>query len=136
MDFDRWLNLSEKDLKDSQIRNEIEREISAMGIKCQMSTSDIWALREAIVLSASDKYFKTIKHKIAYLLIHYTPKFSNETLGIQRRHYSDNALAKEWMRKKQKLFNIDINNDKNDGIDYDLVTKAIDKIYKEMVGQK
>lgn len=79
-------------------------------------------------------YFKSEKHKFAFMLIRNEQAVFDEDLGIKKKHYIDKEAAKEWKMKYIKMFHPDKNLDDN-GIDFDAVTQKINKIYNRMVGK-
>ena len=83
-----------------------------------------------------NNYFKSDKHQMAYQLLNYQANVFSDDLGITRRHRIDKKLANTWMKKKQNIFHPDKNIGKEDGINYQDVSNAINNIYGEMVGSK
>lgn len=129
-----WLGFNEDKIKENL--SEIKTTFKNNKLISVTNIEEVLALKKLILAISKDAYFKSEKHKQAFMLINYSSGLFNDELGITRRHRVDKKLAKEWLSKKQKLFHPDKNLHENDGIDYKAVSDSINNIYGEMVGSK
>lgn len=100
------------------------------------SKEDLVELKKFIYSQLPSGYFKSERHKLAFMLSKYERSAFNKELGITRRHFVDKSLAKSWMGKMQAMFNPDRNKDITNDIDFDEITAGINKAYGEMVGRQ
>jgi hypothetical protein len=82
----------------------------------------------------NDKYFKSEKHKIGFMLLKHEKALFDDELGIKNKHYTSNDLANIWKNKYQLMFNPD-NNIGDNSIDFEEIMIKINKIYLQMVGK-
>ena len=140
MDDFYWLSLSESDIPNdfNTIKMDVIKNTGLEGIISIASADDlvrvIKAFKKASINSTEDKYFKSEKHKISFMLLKHEGSFFDEELGIKKKHYIDEEAAKEWKQKYQSIYHPDKNRgDKS--IDYEGVMSKINKIYSRMVGK-
>ncbi|EGQ7683784.1 hypothetical protein IZS58_004738 [Vibrio parahaemolyticus] len=129
-----WINFSEDELKEQfESIKAILRTESFINVN---TIDDLLELKVFIFKQLEDGYFKSDRHKNAYLLTKYETGAFNEELGITRRHFKDKKLAKEWMSIMQATFHPDKNKDIQGDIDFTKVSEGINRAYGEMVGRK
>jgi hypothetical protein len=134
MDITDWINFSEEEINcNFESIRDFFNDVEFITIK---SPSDLIHLRVFIYQQLSDGYFKSERHKIAFLLSKYESGAFNEELGITRRHFVDKTLAKRWMTEMQGKFHPDKNHDIKSDIDFTKISEGINKAYGEMVGRK
>lgn len=134
MDIKGWMDFDEEKINNQA--DEIKAEINKYDFLKINSTSDLFLLRNFIYQQLGNGYFKSERHKLAYFLSKYESGAFNQELGITRRHYVDNDLAKNWMRKMQSTFHPDKNIDIKNDIDFEKISEGVNRAYSEMVGRK
>lgn len=134
MENNVWLSFDTDKLEDN-----FENIKAALNVESFINVNTMEELigLKAFILKQLEKgYFKSERHKKAFLLSKYETGAFNDELGITRRHFVDKKLAKEWMSKQQAEFHPDKNQDIKSDIDFDKVSEGINKAYGEMVGRK
>lgn len=134
MEIKKWLHINEEDLKKNF--EEIKENLDDKEFLNIKSPEDLILLRDFIINQFDAGYFKSQRHKIAFLLSKYESNAFNEELGITRRHFVDKELAKKWMWEMQSKFHPDLNKDIKSDVDFTRVSAGINKAYGEMVGRK
>lgn len=140
MDDFYWLSLSESKIKNDFdiLKVDVIKDSDLKGILSIESADDlvkiIKAFRKASINSPEDKYFKSEKHKISFMLLKHEGSVFDEELGIKKKHYINKEAAKEWKQKYQSIYHPDKNVD-DCSIDYMEVMSKINKIYNRMVGK-
>ncbi|MBO2693170.1 hypothetical protein I6M59_15705 [Shewanella algae] len=135
-----WLSLSESKIKNDFdiIKNDVIEDTELKGVLSIESADDlvriIKAFKKASISSSEDKYFKSEKHKIGFMLLKHEGSVFDEELGIKKKHYLNKEVAKEWKQKYQSIYHPD-KNVGDSSIDYAEVTSKINKIYNRMVGK-
>lgn len=134
MDSKDWIYFNEEEIKhDFEDIKESLKDFEFLNIKYP---ADLVSLRDLILRQLKDGYFKSERHKLAYLLSKYESGAFNDELGITRRHFVDKKLAKAWMGEMQAKFHPDKNQDIKSDIDFTKVSEGINRAYGEMVGRK
>lgn len=134
MDIKNWIDFDEE-----SIRNNFEAiKAGFEGVEFVKieSPSDLIGLRDLIYQQLRSGYFKSSRHEMAFFLSRYESGVFNEELGITRRHFVDQKLAKTWLWEMQSKFHPDSNIDIKSDIDFTKVSEGINKAYGEMVGRK
>lgn len=140
MDDFYWLSLSESKIKNDFdiLKVDVIKDTDLKGILSIESADDlvkiIKAFKKASINSAEDKYFKSEKHKIGFMLLKHEGSVFDEELGIKKKHYINKEAAKEWKQKYQSIYHPD-KNVGDSSIDYEEVMSKINKIYNRMVGK-
>jgi hypothetical protein len=127
-------NLDEDEIKNKF--EDIKDTLKANSFLNINTPEDLFNLRSFLLHQLEPGYFKSDRHKIAFLLSKYESNAFNEELGITRRHFVDKKVAKAWMTKMQHKFHPDKNKDITYDIDFTKISDGINKAYTEMVGQK
>lgn len=134
MEIKEWLHSDEEDLKNNfEEIKETFKDKEFLNVK---SPEDLSRLRDFILNQFDVGYFKSQRHKIAFLLSKYESNAFNEELGITRRHFVDKDLAKKWMGEMQSKFHPDRNQDIESDLDFTKISEGINRAYGEMVGRK
>jgi hypothetical protein len=134
MDIKNWIDFDDEKIKhDFEVIRDNFKGLDFLNID---SPNSLILLRNFIFQQLKDGYFKSERHKIAFLLSKYESGVFNEELGITRRHFVDKKLAKTWMGKMQQEFHPDKYQDIKSDIDFTTVSKGINKAYGEMTGKK
>ncbi|GBC62613.1 hypothetical protein DENIS_3585 [Desulfonema ishimotonii] len=135
-----WLSLSEGKIRSEYDKLKVDV-LSDTGLEKILSikTSDdlvdvIEAFKKATNKYNNDKYFKSEKHKLAFMILKHQGNIFDEDLGIKKKHYVDKDAAKEWKKKYQAIFHPD-KNINDDSIEYNEVMQKINKIFNRMVGK-
>lgn len=134
MEIKKWLHSNEEDLKKNF--EEIKETFNDKEFLNINSPEDLLLLRDFIINQFDVGYFKSQRHKIAFLLSKYESNAFNKELGITRRHFVDKELAKKWMREMQSKFHPDLNQDIETDVDFTKISAGINRAYGEMVGRK
>lgn len=134
MDIKGWMDFDEEEI--SNRADDIKAEINKFDFLKINSASDLIILKNFIYQQLSSGCFKSERHKLAYLLSKYESGAFNKELGITRRHFVDEDLAKNWMRKMQSIFHPDKNINIESDIDFTKISEGINRAYGEMVGRK
>ncbi|EJN18250.1 hypothetical protein [Pseudomonas sp. GM80] len=91
-------------------------------------------IRLSLDKDMADQFFLTKKAKIAFFLTHNKMGVFDSELGIKRKHYIDNDVAKEWRARFAKEFHPD-KNQGDTSMDYNQILSSINKMYNRMVGK-
>lgn len=134
MEIKKWLHSNEEDLKKNF--EEIKETFNDKEFLNINSPEDLLLLRDFIINQFDVGYFKSQRHKIAFLLSKYESNAFNKELGITRRHFVDKELAKKWMKEMQSKFHPDLNQDIETDVDFTKISAGINRAYGEMVGRK
>ena len=134
MEIKKWLHSNKEDLKKNF--EEIKETFNDKEFLNINSPEDLLLLRDFIINQFDVGYFKSQRHKIAFLLSKYESNAFNKELGITRRHFVDKELAKKWMREMQSKFHPDLNQDIETDVDFTKISAGINRAYGEMVGRK
>jgi hypothetical protein len=135
-----WLSLSESEIEKeyNTLKNEVVVSTGLQDLLSIRSKSDllkvIKLLQNISVHQENDAYFKSDKHRQAFLILNNQKGIFDEELGIKKKHYIDVGAAKEWKKKYQTIFHPDKNID-DKSINYDEVMQKVNKIYNRMVGK-
>lgn len=134
MDIENWINLSVEEIcgRFEEIKINLN-EYEFLNIN---SPDDLVSLKDFILKQLNDGCFKSERHKLAYLLSKYESGAFNDELGIKRRHFVDEKLAKRWLGQMQAKFHPDKNQDIKSDINFTEVSEGINRAYGEMVGRK
>lgn len=81
-----------------------------------------------------NEFFISEKHRLAFLLLKHEGNIFDEELGISKKHYIDNEVAKEWRNGLAKIFHPDKDLD-SDFKENESVMNKITVIYNRMVGK-
>ncbi|MDQ7091173.1 MAG: hypothetical protein Q9M50_11130 [Methylococcales bacterium] len=135
-----WLSVPESDLKNKydSLKDEVINDTDLKGL-LNIETKDnllkvVKAFQKILKYQSDEQFFKSEKHKFAFLILKHQGNIFDEELGIKKKHYIDKNAAKEWKTKFQKIFHPDKNIGDN-SLDYDEVMQKINKIYNRMVGK-
>lgn len=137
-----WLNVEseenmKKEYKLREIKSKIDGDLGLHGIIKFKSFKNVYIFIQALkafiddYIKHKDGYFLSDKHEAAFMILNYNPKFNKE-LGITKKHYMNKDLAREWKLKYIKMFHPD------QGFvlkEQEKVVEAINRIYREMVGE-
>lgn len=134
MEIKKWLHSNKEDLKKNF--EEIKETFNDKEFLNVNSPEDLLLLRDFIINQFDAGYFKSQRHKIAFLLSKYESNAFNKELGITRRHFVDKELAKKWMREMQSKFHPDLNQDIETDVDFTKISAGINRAYGEMAGRK
>lgn len=129
---------NEIDAKYNQIRKNILNDKSLSDVLSIKTKSDFLKVIEAFykisLLNNEDAFFKSEKHKLAFMILNHQGTIFDEELDIKKKHYLDKKTADEWKRKHQSIFHPDKNID-DDSLDYEVIMQKINKIHSRMVGK-
>lgn len=134
-----WLSLSEDDIREKykRIKEDVLLDTGLENL-ITIETPDhllklINSFKKVTSGNSEERYFKSTKHKLGFMLLNHQGNIFDEELGIKKKHYLNKEAAKEWMRKYQSIFNCD-KNINDESMDYNEITKKINKIFSQMVG--
>ncbi|MDR5892819.1 hypothetical protein QC820_08305 [Halomonas mongoliensis] len=140
MDNFYWLSLSEEKIRDryDKLKKDVLFDTGLENLLTIQKPDDlvkvIIAFRKAAKNYDEDKYFKSRKHKLGFMILKHQGNIFDEELGIKKKHYVDEDAAKEWKKQYQSMFHPDKNlNDES--IDYEEIMQKINKIFSRMVGK-
>lgn len=140
MDDFCWIFLSEREIEEKfdLLKEEVILDTGLDGLLTINSVEDlikiIKAFKKIAKKDSEDNYFKSERHKLAFMILKHEGNTFDEELGIKKKHYIDKVIAKEWKQKYQSIFHPD-NNINDDSIDYGEVMQRINKIFNRMVGK-
>ncbi|UYM18233.1 hypothetical protein [Endozoicomonas euniceicola] len=129
---------NEIDKKYDEIREHILNDKELSDVLSIKTKKDLLKVIEAFCgvssLKNEDAFFKSEKHKLAFMIINHQGTFFDKELGIKKKHYLDKKMANEWKKKYQSIFHPDKNIDDN-LLDYEMIMQKINKIYSRMLGK-
>lgn len=129
---------SEIDKKYDEIRESILNDNSLSSVLSINTKTDFLKVIDAFykiaLLNNDDVFFKSEKHKLAFMIINHQGTLFDNELGIKKKHYVDKKTANEWKKKYQSIFHPDKNID-DDSLDYEMIMQRINKIHSRMVGK-
>ncbi|HCE2406268.1 TPA: hypothetical protein NG317_004551 [Vibrio parahaemolyticus] len=140
MEKEYQISLSDSEIRDHflELKNQLLRNSDKNGYVSLLNAEDLIVILSVLSQftpqEGTDDFFKSEKHKLAFMLLNKDGTIFDDELGIKKKHYIDKNAAKEWKKKYSLLFHPDKN--KIEGsINYDDVMHKINKIYSRMVGK-
>lgn len=128
---------NEVDKKFDEIRRNILNDNSLSNVLSIKTKADFLKVVEAFYKIAlpdnEDVFFKSEKHKLAFMIINHQGTIFDKELGIKKKHYLDKKTASAWKGEYQSLFHPDKNIGDN-SLDYEMIMQKINKIHSRMVG--
>jgi hypothetical protein len=134
-----WLSMNNIELEEKflDLHTKIVKELGLEGILKIDTKEDLYKVvnsyKKHPEYYSKDSFFISERHKLVFLLTKHKKGIFDEELGIKKKHYIDNSVAKEWKNKYIKMFHPDKNID-DKMFNYGEVTQCINKIYNRMVG--
>ena len=132
------ISKNEIDKKYDEIRENILNDKSLSDVLSIKTKTDFLKVIEVFhkiaLWNNEDTFFKSEKHKLAFMIINHQGAIFDKELGIKKKHYLDKKAANEWKRKYQIIFHPDKNID-DESLDYEMIMQKINKIYSQMVGK-